>query len=178
MIFRKKTVRQTLVEIGYDKMLETDENFKYFMKDYGNLKCRFPSITLNQNITYYELFQKSRTHSFHAFQNGKHLNFDEMDPFESALCVCFKRIRKHYSSAEIFRYGGRRPFEEVLVVHDTFLLLRQFDNFHIFKTDGSRVEKLNDMPDHEELLAISKEAFISTHCRIVIRCIPYGLYCF
>lgn len=177
MIFRRKTVRQALEGTGYDKMCKTDENFKHFMHDFGNSKCKSPEITLNKNISYYELFKKSEQGAIHLFQNGKRLWFSDMDPFESAFCVCFKR-RKHYSPAEVFRYGGRRPFEEVLVVHDTFLLLRQFENFHIFKTDGSRVEKLSDLPDHEELLAISKEAFVGTHCRIVIRCIPYGLYCF
>ena len=178
MIFRRKTVRQALEGIGYGKMCETDENFRHFVNDYGNLKCRFPSITLDQNISYYELFKKSQNHVFHFFQNGKRLSFNDIDPFESALCVGYKRIRKHYSSAEVFRYGGRRPFEEVLIVHDTFLLLRQFENFHIFRTDGSRVDKLENVPSHEELLAISKKSFVNTHCHIVIRCIPYGLYCF
>lgn len=173
-MFFRKTVRKALEGTGWDYYGKTNEQCKLFMKKYGHFKCRFPWITLDKDITYYELFEKSKQGAIHIFQNGNSIFFHDMDPFEPALCICTK---KRSSAVEVFRYD-HPPFKETMVIQDFYLLFCQFDRFHIFKSDGSRVESIHDLPDHEELLAISKEPFVDTNFHIVIRCIPYGLYCF
>lgn len=172
-MFFRKTVWKTLKGTGWDKFCETNENFKLFMARFGHSKCRFLSKSFDEEITYADLYKKSKEGTVHVFQNGNFMFFADMDPFEFGLCICTKKTS---SVVELFLYDAP-VFKRTMVIQDSFLLLHQLENFHIFKTDGSRVEKLEDFPNYEELLAISKKSFFQTNCHIVIRYIPYGLFC-
>ena len=156
MIFRK-TVRQVLEGTGWDKFVEEHDTFRQYLNMYGGwMKCKFPAV-LKREATYYDLHQKLTCgYQFIIFQENQILpEFYRMNPFEGALCLCYKNSNS--PKVEIFEYSVEVTQQPIFVL-DLSLLVNHFEKFNISKMDGtlSRIEYPEALCCHDNLIAVSK----------------------
>ena len=176
-----KTVRQLLTRTHWENLIVIDKKFKNFMDSVGNLTCKFPA-TIKKDVTYYELHQKHlQGEQFFIFQDGEvfYHNFSAMSPFKDALCLCCKYLP--FRKVEIFEYR-QTPFADTIFLDNVLFLLCQFEDYTIFKMDGSQVKSPSELTIHEEFFAISKKTLSyegpfqdgseENNCHVVVRYIP------
>ncbi len=153
----RKTLRKVLKGTGWETVGLSNETFKDFLEEYGDI---IPCRTLKKDVTYYELHKKASCgKKFLIYQEGEifYNNFSKMSPFKNALCICYEAGGS--SLAEIFEYQ-QTPFIDTILLHDLSFLTYHFEDFNIFKMDGSRVEDFQNLSRYEDLIAISKKTLL------------------
>lgn len=147
-------IKDLLLESSWNEEYTGNKSWERFINDVvGKWVCNSPA-EIRGTLNYYQLHQK-RNGAMRYFQDGKICySLSELDPFKDALIVHF--LGFPLAKAEVFEYR-QHPFEEVIILEDIYFLSRQFENFDIFKEDGTKVYDNELWNLDQNMVAVSKK---------------------
>lgn len=129
------------------------EDYELIVSTCGNYICRHKAFGCDLN--YYKLFNLSPQNSLHIFQDSKKESVTTMNPFMDAIVISVNYTTKLCQIHKFHPWA----FTQVIMLNQMYDIRPNFDLYNVFRTDGTKVTKFEELRVGEEFIAISKQSF-------------------